>query len=136
MIILLSVLLVLGGVARILLDRKQSSGIENRIVSFTCTLPAGDASQLAAGSMLYTEDDNLLGTVSDIRSTEEWQEGFGDNTENYTVVTGTLTVRGYQTKSGVFCTTNGEELRINTVLNLKNGEGCRLYINNIVENGQ
>ena len=136
MIVLFLVLALLGVTGRILLDRHNSSGIETRQIAFTMVLPEIKAEQMTSGATLYTEVGNTLGSIVRIdrvldESTEEEAPA-----GQYVLLSGALSVRGYERKDGVFCTLDGEELRINTSFSLKNGQNVYFYISDIVKNGQ
>lgn len=133
-IVLLVVLTVLGIAGRIFLDRHNSKGLEERQISFTCVMPESKVHELDEGAKLYTASGNKLGNVVSVEEcvTENDSEvGMG-----YVLITGILNVSGYEQKNGVFCSADGEELRINTELSLKNGKNVHFYINDIVKNGQ
>ncbi len=133
-IVLLLVLTVLGIAGRILLDRHNSKGLEERQISFTCVMPESKVHEMDVGAKLYTASGNKLGSVVSVE--ECVTEDKSEVDAGYVLITGMLDVSGYEQKNGVFCTANGEELRINTELFLKNGKNVHFYINDIVKNGQ
>ncbi len=137
MIVLFLVLALLGVAGRILLDRHNSGGIEERKVSFTMVVPEIKAGQMTKGAVLYTESGNTLGTIAAIdRVLGEDASAEAETTGQYVLLSGVLSIRGYEQKDGVFCTLDGEELRINTSFTLKNGQNVHFYISDIVKNGQ
>ena len=136
MIVLFVILLIAGAGTRIYLDRRNSDGVEQRTVVFTCIIPEEDEMMIAAGNILYEPSGSELGSVQKIDECVMISETFSDEEVKYVSVTGSMVVKGYKLKNGVFCTMDGTELRINTTLNIKSGENLRFYIDDIVENGQ
>ena len=132
-LVLLAVLVVMGLAGRILLDRHYSSKVENRTVSYTMVLPESKAENMALGSILVTASGDKLGEIMTIDSYQSEEPAVAGS---FVLMTGTVTVRGYEQKNGVFCTLDGEELRINTEISLNLGQNVHFYINDIVKNGQ
>ena len=137
MLVLLLVLVILGVAGRIFLDRYNSKGIEIREINYTLVLPESKAEQIKVGEVLYTESGNKLGSIVSIDRYQSEGDGLEDVVKGkYILFSGRLSVRGYEQKNGVFYTMDGEELRINTEISLKNGKNVYFYINDIVKNGQ
>ena len=135
-IILLVILVALGSAGRIVLDRVNSRGIEERTVSFTCTLPQDELDILAVGNTLTDASGNEMGSVTEIHDTVLLTETVGESKVKYYRVTGEMLVKGYEAKDGVFYTVNGEEMRINTTFSLGTGKNLTFCLNDIVKNGQ
>lgn len=135
-IVLLVFLVMMGIAGRIILDRRNSSGMEDRTVSFTCTIPADKAERIAVGSVLKDDLGNDVAKVAEILETKLLTKTEGGTVTEYRCVTGNMTVRGYVTKNGVFHSKSGLVLRINTTVSLHNTEQMQFYINDIVKNGQ
>lgn len=135
-VVLLVILLLIGAVGRVLLDRRNSKGLQDMTISFTCVVSEFDKELFTVGKTLYSENGEKLGSITRITNTVSASETNGDEVDRYFVITGDLSFKGYNTRNGVTCTTYGEPIRINTHISLKNGTNVQLYVNNIVENGQ
>ncbi|MBE6672102.1 MAG: hypothetical protein E7599_01075 [Ruminococcaceae bacterium] len=135
-IVLLVLLMLLGMVGRVLLDRRNSRGMETRTVSFTCLVEKDEVDRIAVGSVLKDTDGNEVAKITELLTTTVYEERNGDSVTEYHRVTGNMAVRGYETKKGVFCSASGLVLRINTTLSLYHKGQMQVYINDIVENGQ
>ncbi|MBE6638401.1 MAG: hypothetical protein E7616_02955 [Ruminococcaceae bacterium] len=135
-IILFIILLLFGLTGRILLDRRHSKNIEERTVFFTVVVSEKDAQQIEADKTLYTEKGEKLGKITNVHQITISSETFGDTINKYVSVSGDMQVKGYEDLKGVFYTSDGELLRVNTYVSLNFGQPVQLYINDIVENGQ
>lgn len=135
-IVLLVILLLFGAVGRILLDRRNSKGLQEMKLLFTCRVAEHEKDEFALGKTLYSDSGEKLGSIIKITDTVMASETKGEVIEHYLVITGELLFKGYSTGNGIICTTYGEQVRINTHISLKNGTNVQLYVNDIVENGQ
>ena len=135
-IVLLVFLVCMGIAGRIILDRRNSDGMETRTVSFTCTLEENDAEFIAPESVLKDERKNTVAEIVSVLETTEFVQTEGNTVKTYHRITGNMTVRGYEGKDGVFYSKNGTALRINTSISLYGEAKIQFYINDIVKNGQ
>lgn len=135
-IVLLVLLVCLGIAGRIILDRRNSRGMETRTISFTCTLAEEDAGDIVPESVLKDGQKNSVAEVVSIEQTSVYTETEGDAVKTYHRITGSMTVRGYEGKDGIFYSKNGTALRINTSISLYVDSEIQFYINDIVKNGQ
>ena len=135
-IVFLVLLVMLGIAGRIVLDRRNSRGMETRTVSFTCMVAKDEADRIAAGSVLKDARGNEVAVITEFLGTTIYNETEGQTETKYHCVTGNMTVRGYEAKNGVFYSASGLLLRMNTTLSLYNGGEMQFYINDIVKNGQ